>query len=120
MFAFSLLCNVFTCISPCRQASHILIKKYISGMSLTHSIDNINSVAKCFTNPYPIFKHEQNTILPYIKIMKQLKRVAYQARYNARNQYNLTSIIMYMYNPIINFINILLIAIKFSNKKREG
>ena len=50
--------------------------------------------------------------------MKQLKRVAYQVRHNARNRYNLTSIILFMYNLIIYCINSLLIAIKFSNKKR--
>ena len=105
--------DVFTCISPCGQASHILTRK-----DVTHSIDNINSVAKCFTNPYPICKHEQNTIVLYIKIMNQLKGVAYKVRHNARNRYNLTSIILFMYNLFTNFINILLIAIKFSNKKR--
>ena len=105
--------DVFTCISPCGQASHILTRK-----DVTHSIDNINSVAKCFTNPYPICKHEQNTIVLYIKIMNQLKGVAYKLRHNACNRYNLTSIILFMYNLFTNFINILLIAIKFSNKKR--
>ena len=72
------------------QASHILTRK-----DVTHSIDNINSVAKCFTNPYPICKHEQNTIVLYIKIMNQLKGVAYKVRHNARNQYNLTSFILF-------------------------
>ena len=107
--------DVFTCISPCQQASHILIRNDISGMPLTHSIDNINRVAKCFIN-HPICKHEQNTIPLYIKIMKYLKKVAYQNRHNARNRYNFTSIILFIYNLIIN---ILLIAIKFSNKKRS-
>ena len=74
-------------------------------MPLTHSIDNINIVATCFTNLYPICKHEQNTILLYIKIMKELKGVVYQVRHNARNQYNPTSIILFMYNLIINYIN---------------
>ena len=78
MFAFSLpyTCNmlflvygdVFTCISP------ILIRKDINGIPLTHSIDNINSVAMCFINPYLICKHEPNTILLYIKIMKHLQK----------------------------------------------
>ena len=131
MFAFSLLNNmfnmlflvygdVFTCISPYRQASHILIEKDISGMPLTHSIDNINSVAKCFTIHNPIIcKHKQHTILLYIKIMKQLMGVACQVGHNVRNRCSLTSIVLFMCNLIINLINILLIAIKFSNKKRD-
>ena len=79
--------------------------KNISGinMPITHSIDNINRVAKCFTNPYSTCKYEQNTILLYIKIMRHLKKVAYQVIYNARTWYNFTSIILFMYN-LISFV----------------
>ena len=66
---------------------------------------------------HTICKQEQNKILLYIKIVKHLEKVAYQVRYNAHNRYNFTCFILFMYNLIINCINISLIAIKFSNKK---
>ena len=118
MYVFVLLC-CFLCMVPylhgifMSHASHTLIRKDISGNRLTYSINNINRVDKFPITPYPIFKKEQNTILLYIKIKRHLKTVAYQVAH--KHRYNFTAIIFFMYNFIINLINILLSAIKFSN-----
>ena len=62
-----------------------------------------------------MYKKDQNEIILNFKIMKYLKTMGYIVGHNPRNWYNYNPIILFNWNFSINFIIILLIAIKFSN-----
>ena len=62
-------------------------------------------------------KKEQYKCVPYFKIIKHLKTVAYLVRNNPITQYNSASIILLLYNSSITFIIILQIAIRLINGK---
>ena len=98
----------------CGHASLKLRGIVIARMSPKCSINNINIVAKFSETPYLIYKKEQYRSSIYSKMIKYLKTQTYLIESNHTNSNNDHSLglCIFMYTVVINYINILLIAIK--------
>ena len=109
--------------SACGHASLKLRGIVIARMSPKCSINNINIVAKFSETPYLIYKKEQYRSSIYSKMIKYLKTqtLTYLIESNHTNSNNDHSLglCIFMYTVVINYINILLIAIKTSGQNTD-
>ena len=109
--------------STCGHASLKLRGIVIARMSPKCSINNINIVAKFYETLYLIYKQEQYRSSIYSKMIKYLKTqtLTYLIESNHTNSNNDHSLglCIFMYTVVINYINILLIAIKTSGQNTD-
>ena len=92
-------------------------------MSPSCSINDNNRVARLSETLYHIYKKEQYMSSIYSKMIKYLKTetLTYLIASNLLNSYNYHAISLYifMYTVVINYIDILLIAIKTRGQNTE-
>ena len=89
-------------------------------MSPSCSINNINRVANFSETPYLIYKKKQYKSSIYSKMIKYLKTqtLTYLIGSNPIN-YQSIGLCIFMYTVVINYLNILLIAIKTSRQNTD-
>ena len=102
--------------SACGHASLKLRGIVIARMSPKCSINNINIAARFYETPYLIYKKEQYRSSIYSKMIKYLKTQTLTHLIESNHSLGLC---LFMYTVIINYINILLIAIKTSGQNTD-